>query len=183
MSAGLIRGTLERTLAYLSGKRVRGHWLFEEQWVSLGLADMLAALQTSRGLYMDASLAADQWGLTSLMGLMPSWLPEAARSSRALGAVLCHPWVTARARATYRARTSTAQLQRLVGHGSIAKLVGSDLAVRTAMKAMEILGEDANDPAWGVEKCMRDAKLAQIFEGTNQINRLHVTRGLIRRGR
>jgi alkylation response protein AidB-like acyl-CoA dehydrogenase len=28
---------------------------------------------------------------------------------------------------------------------------------------------------------MRDAKLAQIFEGTNQINRLHVARGLTRR--
>jgi alkylation response protein AidB-like acyl-CoA dehydrogenase len=28
---------------------------------------------------------------------------------------------------------------------------------------------------------MRDAKLAQIFEGTNQINRLHVTRGLVTR--
>jgi acyl-CoA dehydrogenase len=181
MSAGLIRGTLERTLAYLSRKRVRGHWLFEEQWVTLGLADMLAALQTSRGLYMDASLAGDEWGLTSLMGRFPAWLPGFARSSRALEAVLSHPWLTARSRATYRARTPTDQLQRLVGHGSIAKFVGSDLAVRTAMKAMEILGEDANDPVWGVEKCMRDAKLAQIFEGTNQINRLHVTRGLIRR--
>jgi alkylation response protein AidB-like acyl-CoA dehydrogenase len=46
---------------------------------------------------------------------------------------------------------------------------------------MEILGEDASDPRWGVEKCMRDAKLGQIFEGTNQINRLHVARGLLAR--
>ncbi len=74
------------------------------------------------------------------------------------------------------------QLQEVVGHSSLAKYVCSDLSVQSAMKAMEILGEDANDPQWGVEKCMRDAKLGQIFEGTNQINRLHVTRGLIRRG-
>jgi len=180
MSAGLIRGTLERTLAYLSRKRARGHWLFEEQWVKLALAEMLAALQTSRGLYIDASLAGDRWGLTSLMGLIPAWLPGFVRSSGALEAMLSRPWLTVRSRAAYRARTPNDQLQRLVGHGSIAKFVGSDLAVRTAMKAMEILGEDANDPLWGVEKCMRDAKLAQIFEGTNQINRLHVTRGLIR---
>ena len=44
---------------------------------------------------------------------------------------------------------------------------------------MEILGEDATDPQWGVEKCMRDAKLGQIFEGTNQINRLHVAEDVL----
>ena len=56
------------------------------------------------------------------------------------------------------------------------------MAVRSCMKAMEILGEDANDPQWGVEKCMRDVKLAQIFEGTNEVNRLHVARGLLGHG-
>ncbi len=49
------------------------------------------------------------------------------------------------------------------------------------LSSAEILGEDANDPTWGVEKCMRDAKLAQIFEGTNQNNRLHVARGILDR--
>ena len=44
------------------------------------------------------------------------------------------------------------------------------------------LDENGSDPRWGVEKCMRDAKLAQIFEGTNQLNRLHVTRGLLKKG-
>ncbi len=63
MATGIIRGTIERTLAYLSQKRVRGHWLFEEQWVTLALADMLGALQASRGLYMDSSIAAEAWGV------------------------------------------------------------------------------------------------------------------------
>jgi hypothetical protein len=69
----------------------------------------------------------------------------------------------------------------MVAHSSMAKFMCSDMAVRVSMQAMEILGEDANDPQWGVEKGMRDAKLAQIFEGTNQVNRLHVTRGMIKR--
>ena len=93
---GLIRGTLERTLAYLARKRVRGHWLFEEQWVTLALAEMIAALQTSRGLYLDASLAGDQWGLTSLMGLFPAWLPGFVRDQprsrgRALASLVHRP--------------------------------------------------------------------------------------------
>jgi alkylation response protein AidB-like acyl-CoA dehydrogenase len=70
----------------------------------------------------------------------------------------------------------------VVADGSLAKFMCSDLAVQACMKAMEILGEDANDPRWGVEKCMRDVKLAQIFEGTNEVNRLHVARGLLTRG-
>jgi len=56
------------------------------------------------------------------------------------------------------------------------------MAIEVCLRAMEILGEDANDPHWGVEKCLRDAKLTQIYEGTNQLNRLHVYKGLVRRG-
>jgi len=181
MSAGIIRGTIERTLVYLAQKRVRGHWLFEEQWVTLALADMLGALQAARGLYMDASLAGDEWGIASFTKGMPKWLlPSFVVESRAMTAVMTHPRVVERSRALYKARVPDEMLQRLVAHASIAKFVCSDMAVRMSMRAMEILGDDANDPAWGVEKGMRDAKLAQIFEGTNQINRLHVTRGLVR---
>jgi acyl-CoA dehydrogenase len=182
IAAGVIRGTIERTLAYLAQKRVRGHWLFEEQHVTLALADMLGALQAARGLYMDASLAGDEWGIASFTKGMPRWLlPSFVVESRAMSAVMGHPRVVERSRAIYKARVPDEMLERLVAHASIAKFVCSDMAVRTSMRAMEILGDDANDPAWGVEKCMRDAKLTQIFEGTNQINRLHVTRGLVKR--
>jgi alkylation response protein AidB-like acyl-CoA dehydrogenase len=82
-------------------------------------------------------------------------------------------------RKAYAAAVSKTDLQRCVGISSTAKFMCSDASVRVCMKAMEILGEDANDMQWGVEKCLRDAKLGQIFEGTNQLNRLHVTRGLL----
>ncbi len=181
MATGIIRGTLERTLSYLEQKRVRGRWLFEEQWVQLALADMLAALQASRGLYMDAGLAADAWGIARLMALFPAHVPSSLRNHAAYEAVVARPIVTEQLRALYRRQVSSEQRQRLVSHASIAKFGCSDAAVRVSMQAMEILGEDANDPRWGIEKAMRDAKLGQIFEGTNQINRLHVARGLIHR--
>jgi butyryl-CoA dehydrogenase len=181
MSAGIIRGTIERTLGYLAQKRVRGHWLFEEQHVALSLADMLGALQAARGLYMDASLAGDEWGIASLTRGTPAWLPSSLVDNRAMTALVTHPRVVERTRAMVESRVPDETLHRLVAHASIAKFMCSDLAVQVSMRAMEILGEDANDPRWGVEKCMRDAKLAQIFEGTNQINRLHVTRGLVTR--
>lgn len=181
MATGILRGTLERTLAYLEQKRIRGRWLFEEQWVQLALADMLAALQASRGLYMDAGLAGDAWGIARLMALFPAHVPASLRNHPAYEAVLGRRIVTDQVRALYRSQVSNEQLQRLVSHASTAKFACSDAAVRVAMQAMEILGEDANDPRWGIEKALRDAKLAQIFEGTNQINRLHVARGFLRR--
>ena len=181
MATGIIRGTLERTLAYLEQKRVGGRWLFESQWVQLALADMVAALQASRGLYMDAGVAGDAWGIAKLMSLFPAHVPAPVRNSPVYAGLLGKPLVADRIRALYRAQVPGAQLQRLVAHASIAKFGCSDAAVRVSMHAMEILGEDANDPRWGVEKAMRDAKLGQIFEGTNQINRLHVARGLIER--
>lgn len=179
MATGILRGTIEHTLAYLSQKRVRGHWLFEEQWVQLILADMLASLQAARGLYMDAAFASEAWGFGRLLEVMPRGMPAMIRSSRLYRALMNHSSMVKWQQGIYRSQVSGDTLQRIVSHASMAKYVGSDLAVRMAMKAMEVLGEDANDPTWGVEKCMRDAKLAQIFEGTNQINRLHVTRGIL----
>ena len=181
MSTGIIRGTLERTLAYLAQKRVRGGWLFGEQWIQLALADMVAALQASRGLYMDSSIAAEAWGFGRLLDFVPRGLPAVVRNNSVYESIMTIPELTGQARALYRSQTPDENVQRLVAHASMAKFFCSDRAVQVTMQAMEILGEDANDPAWGIEKAMRDAKLAQIFEGTNQINRLHVARGLVKR--
>ena len=67
---------------------------------------------------------------------------------------------------------------RAVRLSSIAKVSGSDSAIAVCRMAMEILGEDALIREWGVEKCWRDAKLTQIYEGTNQINRLAIIKEL-----
>ena len=66
---------------------------------------------------------------------------------------------------------TTAVRSQAVILSSLAKVAGSDLAVATCRKAMEILGEDGAIREWGIEKCFRDAKLTQIYEGTNQLNR------------
>jgi butyryl-CoA dehydrogenase len=177
MSTGIIRGTLERTLAYLQHKRVGDHFLFEEQHVQLALADMLSALQTGRGLYLNAALAVEQWGLGAVLRRLPRWVPEGVSRSVTLERMLAQVDALRGVRAAYEHIVPKPALQSMVAHSSLAKFTCSDLAVRTAMRALELLGPDANDPRWGVEKQLRDAKLAQIFEGTNQVNRLHTVRG------
>lgn len=57
---------------------------------------------------------------------------------------------------------------------SIAKVFCSDTAVKVCRLAMDLVGETALTADAGVEKCFRDARLTQIYEGTNQINRLAI---------
>ncbi len=57
---------------------------------------------------------------------------------------------------------------------SMAKVFCSDGAVRVCERAMALMGEDGLLPANRAEKAFRDARLTQIYEGTNQINLLAV---------
>ena len=57
---------------------------------------------------------------------------------------------------------------------SIAKWTASDAAMRVATDAVQLFGASGYSRETGVERLMRDAKGAQIYEGTNQIHRLIV---------
>ena len=58
--------------------------------------------------------------------------------------------------------------------GSIAKVFCSDTAWEVCNSAMELLGDHGYLHGQGIEKTARDARLTQIYEGTNQINRLAI---------
>ena len=62
---------------------------------------------------------------------------------------------------------------------SMAKVFGTDLAVKVSIDAIQILGGYGLVRDYGVEKYLRDAKTLQIVEGTNQINRIAVMEGVI----
>jgi len=57
---------------------------------------------------------------------------------------------------------------------SMAKTFASDAAVANTTDAIQILGGYGYMHEYGVEKLLRDAKLTQIYEGTNQINRFEI---------
>ena len=63
---------------------------------------------------------------------------------------------------------------------SIAKWTASDAAMRVATEAVQLFGATGYSRETGVERLMRDAKGAQIYEGTNQIHRLIVADELLK---
>jgi len=64
---------------------------------------------------------------------------------------------------------------------SLAKWTASDAAMRVATDAVQLFGGSGYSRETGVERLMRDAKGAQIYEGTNQIHRGIVAAELLRR--
>ena len=61
---------------------------------------------------------------------------------------------------------------------SIAKLVATDNAMKVTTDAVQVLGGYGYTRDFPVERYMREAKVTQIFEGTNQIQRMVIGRAL-----
>jgi alkylation response protein AidB-like acyl-CoA dehydrogenase len=85
------------------------------------------------------------------------------------------------------ARATTLHAARLRDRGlpfsreaSIAKLVATDNAMKVTTDAVQVLGGYGYTKDFPVERFMREAKVMQIFEGTNQIQRMVIGRALDR---
>ncbi|MBT2234266.1 acyl-CoA dehydrogenase family protein [Nonomuraea sp. NEAU-A123] len=63
---------------------------------------------------------------------------------------------------------------------SVAKLVATDAAMKVTTDAVQVFGGYGYTREFRVERYMREAKIMQIFEGTNQIQRLVISRHLAR---
>ncbi len=62
----------------------------------------------------------------------------------------------------------------------MAKLFASDTAMKVTTDAVQILGGYGYIKEYPVERMMRDAKITQIYEGTNQIQRVVIARQLLK---
>jgi len=86
------------------------------------------------------------------------------------------------ARATYLDAARRRDAGREYGRAaSVAKLVATDAAMKVTTDAVQVLGGYGYTRDFPVERYMREAKITQIFEGTNQIQRLVIARSLTSR--
>ncbi|MFJ4674934.1 MULTISPECIES: acyl-CoA dehydrogenase family protein [unclassified Kitasatospora] len=86
------------------------------------------------------------------------------------------------ARATYLDAARRRDLGRPFSRqASVAKLVATDAAMKVTTDAVQVFGGYGYTRDFPVERYMREAKIMQIFEGTNQIQRLVISRHLATR--
>jgi acyl-CoA dehydrogenase len=67
-------------------------------------------------------------------------------------------------------------------YSSMAKLFASDTAMAVTVEAVQVLGGYGYVTEYPVERMMRDAKITQIYEGTNEIQRLVIARAMKAQG-
>lgn len=67
-------------------------------------------------------------------------------------------------------------------YASIAKTFATDAAMRVSTEAIQILGGSGYMKDFAAERYFREAKLTQIFEGSNEIQRLNIAREVLREG-
>jgi cyclohexane-1-carbonyl-CoA dehydrogenase len=79
----------------------------------------------------------------------------------------------------YRAAALYDQGKRNTKIASMAKCFASDAAMKITTDAVQVLGGYGYTKDFSVERMFRDAKLTQIFEGTNQIQRIVIAREIL----
>ena len=84
----------------------------------------------------------------------------------------------ARALVYAAARTVDSNAKGFSTESAMAKVFASDVAMRVTIDAIQVFGGVGYMQDYPVEKMMRDAKITQIYEGTNQILRDVITSGL-----
>ena len=129
VAVGLAQGALDHAVAWAKEREQFGRPIIEFQGLGFLLADMEAAVQSSRATYLHA------------------------------------------------ARLKDAELP-FSREASIAKLTSTDAAMKVTTDAVQVLGGYGYTRDFPVERFMREAKVTQIFEGTNQIQRLVIARSL-----
>jgi alkylation response protein AidB-like acyl-CoA dehydrogenase len=71
----------------------------------------------------------------------------------------------------------------LTAFSALAKCVASDAAMKVTIDAVQLLGGYGYTRDFPAERLMRDAKITQIYEGTNQVQRVVLARELLRAAR
>ncbi len=86
----------------------------------------------------------------------------------------------ARALVYQTARYIDSGAKDITRYSSMAKLFASDVAMEVTTKAVQVLGGYGYMKEYPLEKYMRDAKITQIYEGTNEIQKLVIAGALLK---
>ncbi|HOI07637.1 MAG TPA: acyl-CoA dehydrogenase family protein [Deltaproteobacteria bacterium] len=174
---GLARGAYDTALEYARSKKVNGTPLIQYQWAQMLLADMYKNINIARQTVSEANYAAQLYGISSIMhtpliAFMEKYVPETVWK-------LWTPFMTLKLTSWILRKWTyywhpIDNFQTQTVNSSIAKLTASDIGVLNSQLAMELMGIDGCRHDIGAEKYLRDAKLVNIYEGTNQLQKLNI---------
>ncbi|MDT8273099.1 MAG: acyl-CoA dehydrogenase family protein [Desulfomonilia bacterium] len=179
LGVGIARGALERCIQFASATQVRGHCLIEENWVQIAIADMLKDIMVVRAKCYDFAIALDTIHVLRLLENLPvkaalNVIPRELIMGESLQGLLKNKSVAGTVKALKDWIVTDDRVEYCACQGSVIKVAGTDLSLDVASRVLDIVGIEGMAYCYGMEKSFRDAKGAQIYEGTNQANRLDI---------
>jgi acyl-CoA dehydrogenase len=177
LGLGIARGALERCIQYAHQKKRNGRRLIEENWVQIAIADMHKDIMTLRSRCYDFAIALDTIHVLKLFENRPvraalKIVPGRVIMSESLYALAKSPQISNLAKKLKDSIVTEKRMEHCASMGSGLKVAGTDLAMSVSSRVLDIVGIEGMAYKYGIEKSFRDAKGAQIYEGTNQANRL-----------
>ena len=176
IATGIARGAYEHFLAWARERR-NGKRPIDEDRIRMALAEFWAAIQENRGLYLSHSLGGDALFRNAFahpLFLSAFLIPRPIRVSKPYTAFLNSYYGKGLVNILFRYFIKDEDATDLLAKASLAKFTCADNAMWLTSRALELMGADDTPERRWVEKAYRDAKLTQIYEGTNQLNRLVV---------
>ncbi|MYT75450.1 MULTISPECIES: acyl-CoA dehydrogenase family protein [unclassified Streptomyces] len=177
-----LKGSVTREV-YFDGCRIPGDRLLGERGKGLRLA--LGTLDHTR-----VSVGAQALGIAQgALDLATGYVRERRQFGQAIAdfqgvrfmlADMAMKVESARQMVYAAAARSSVNADDLTYFGAAAKCLASDTAMSVTTDAVQLLGGYGYTRDFPAERMMRDAKITQIYEGTNQIQRIVVSRKLLR---
>lgn len=182
---GVARGAFQEALSFALTTEINGKLLINQEWAQSRLAEMYKNVALGRLAYTDANWANTMDGMFRIVEYKPLYylykLTPAVVFRKMAPSLLGRPFASWLARKVFFDFQKEAHMHRTSGWASLAKFTGTDAGVKNCQMAVELMGQAGLRHDRRVEKLLRDAKLLQIYEGTNQLNRINLFKCLIGR--
>ncbi len=183
---GVARGAFEAAIKFAAETEAEGKLLINHEWVQCLLSQMYRNVLISRYAYVESNYANGMDGMFKLLQLKPIYYLTRYTPSAVLK-ILVLPLMDSRLgtwlmRKIHCDRQTKEEIERTSGLGSMAKFTGTDAGVKNGQMALDLMGQAGLRQDQIAEKHLRDAKLMQIYEGTNQLNRINLFKCLVAKG-
>ncbi len=182
---GVARGAFEEALKFASETEVDGKLMINHEWAQCMLAEMYKNVAVSRLTYAETNYANGMYGMFKALQWKPlfyylKYMPKSIVDR------FIQPFMNL-GLTTWLFRKLMFDLQKkddyqcTSGWASLSKFTATDAGVKNCQLALELMGQAGLRHDMGAEKHLRDSKLLQIYEGTNQLNRLNLFKCLVGR--
>ncbi len=184
-ATGVARGAFQEALRFALQTELGGRRLIEHEWARCVLAEMYKNVALARLSYVETNYANSLYGMFRILLWKPTYylmkLMPQVFFDRVLQPVLRWEGTTHLFRWLMMEGQKDEEIQRTSGWASLSKFAASDFGLRNCQLALELMGRSGVRHEMAVEKHLRDSKLLQIYEGTNQLNRLNLFHCLVAR--